>query len=255
MGSVIETNDELRTDDTGGATAASRRQRTWLLASGILAIGMIVGGYLLGDGLLRAKAADRAVTVRGLAEKDVKADLATWTLSYSAQGFDLPSVQADIDADTKAIQSFFRDLGFEATALSPSGVNVNQYYNNGQNTVTISQRLQFRTTDIAKAERAVARQFELVRRGVSIADGSNMTYTFTQLNAIKPGMVAEATRDARKSAEQFATDSGTHVGSIKSATQGYFSIDARDGEGSGYGASDTPNKKVRVVTTIEFYLD
>lgn len=236
-------------------SSATARQRTWLLTAGILSFGMIVGGYLLGDGLLRAKAADRAVTVRGLAEKDVKADLATWTIAYSANGFELPAVQADIDADTKAIQDFFRDLGFEATALSPSGVNVSQYYNNGANTITISQRLQFRTTDIAKAEKAVARQFELVKRGVSIADGSNMTYTFTRLNAIKPPMVAEATRDARKSAEQFAKDSGTAVGGIKSATQGYFSIDARDGEGAGYGASDTPNKKVRVVTTIEFYLD
>jgi hypothetical protein len=246
---------ERETAESTSPEPVETRQRIWLATAAILAFGLIAGGYLLGDGLLRAKAADRAVTVRGLAEKDVRADLATWTIAYSATGFDLPAVQADIDADTKAIQAFFRDLGFEATALSPSGVNVSQYYNNGVNTVTVSQRLQFRTTDIAKAEKAVARQFELVRRGVSIADGSNMTYTFTRLDEIKPAMVAEATRDARKSAEQFAKDSGTGVGGIKSATQGYFSIDARDGESAGYGASDTPNKKVRVVTTIEFYLD
>lgn len=80
-----------------------------------------------------------------------------------------------------------------------------------------------------------------------------MVYSFTRLNDVKPEMVAEATKDARRSAEQFAKDSGTGVGGIKSATQGYFSIDARDGEQSG-GGIDTPFKKVRVVTTVDFYL-
>ena len=81
-----------------------------------------------------------------------------------------------------------------------------------------------------------------------------MSYSFTKLNAIKPEMVAEATRDARRSAEQFAEDSDTDVGGIKQATQGYFEINARDGDGDGWGVADTPFKQVRVVTTIDFYL-
>ena len=82
-----------------------------------------------------------------------------------------------------------------------------------------------------------------------------MQYSFTELDRIKPAMVAEATRDARAAAEQFAEDSDTEVGEIRSATQGYFSIQARDGEAGGYGVSDTPNKKVRVVTTVTFGLE
>ena len=82
-----------------------------------------------------------------------------------------------------------------------------------------------------------------------------MSYTFTKLNDIKPEMVAEATRDARAAAEQFAKDSGASVGAIKDATQGYFTIDARDGDGGGWGVSDSPYKKVRVVTTVNFSLD
>ena len=82
-----------------------------------------------------------------------------------------------------------------------------------------------------------------------------MSFTFTGLNEIKPEMVAEATQDARAAAEQFAQDSGAGVGSIRRATQGYFSIDARDGDASGWGAAETPFKKVRVVTTIDFTLD
>ena len=82
-----------------------------------------------------------------------------------------------------------------------------------------------------------------------------MNKYFTKLNSIKPAMVAQATKDARASAEQFATDSGISVGSIKSASQGYFEINARDGDAGGsWGVSDTPFKKVRVVTTVDFYL-
>lgn len=222
----------------------------------VLAGGMVVGGYLLGDGLRRAHAAERSVTVRGLAERDVTADLATWTIAYSATGTQLPAVRAEIEQNTAALRDYFRSLGFPDDALTATGAGVNQYMNNGVNTITITQRMQLRTTDIPRAQKAVASQFDLVRRGVTLQEGSGMSYSFTKLNDIKPPMVAEATKDARKAAEQFAQDSGTGVGGIKSATQGYFSIEARDGEQSGgYGAADTPYKKVRVVTTVDFYLE
>lgn len=244
-----ETNDE-RTFGWRGPGA-----RVVLIATAMLGVSIMIGGYLLGDGLLRARMADRSVTVRGLAEREVTADLATWTISYSARSSDLAAAQADIDRDTDAIRAFFTELGFEAEALQPSGVNVSEYSDNlGQPVYTVRQRLQLRTTDIAKAQAAVARQFELVRRGVVLEEGSGMSYTFTGLNAIKPEMVAEATRDARAAADQFAEDSDTQVGGIRSATQGYFSIESRDGDAGGYGVADTPHKLVRVVTTIDFYL-
>lgn len=226
-----------------------------LLAAAIFAIGLIVGGYLIGDGLVRMKKSERSVTVRGLAQKDVIADLATWTIAYSAKAGDLQSAQALIDRDTASIRAFFRDLGFDSKALAPTGVNVSQFNENGVLSFTIRQRMALRTTDIKKAEAAVARQFDLVKQGVQLEEGSGMAFTFTKLDAVKPAMVAEATRDARKAAEQFAEDSGTGVGGIKSATQGYFEITSRDGDSAGWGVSDTPFKKVRVVTTIDFYLD
>jgi hypothetical protein len=105
-----------------------------------------------------------------------------------------------------------------------------------------------------KARQAFARQFDLIRGGVAIEEGSDITYSFTKLNDVKPTMIAAATQDARRGAQQFAADSGTEVGGIRSATQGYFSIGARDGEDAGSG-NDSPFQKVRVVTTIEFYLD
>jgi uncharacterized protein len=251
----FDMSDEIENKSWLGRLTANQG-KAWLAGTGLLAAGLVVGGYLMGDGLVRMKQADRAVTVRGLAEREVTADLATWTIAYSAKGSDLQSAQAKADADTKAIRTFFTSLGFDAEAVQPTGANVSQYSSDGITTYIVKQRMSLRTTDIKKAQAAVKRQFDLVKQGVELEEGSGMSFTYTKLNAIKPPMIAEATKDARKSAEQFAKDSGTDVGSIKSATQGYFEVTARDGDGEGgWGVSDSPYKKVRVVTTVEYYLD
>ncbi len=196
-----------------------------------------------------------AVTSRSARPRTVTADLATWTIAYSATASDLATAQGSADRNTEAIRAFFRELGFPADELQPTGVNVSQFSDNGAQKFTVRQRMTLRTTEIKRAQSAVKRQFDLVRRGVVLEEGSGMAFTFTKLNAIKPPMIAQATRDARASAEQFAKDSGTSVGSIKNATQGYFEVLARDGDsGGGWGVSDTPYKKVRVVTTVNFYL-
>lgn len=230
------------------------RSQRWLTSAAIIAAGLVLGGFLLGDGLTRAKAADRAVTVRGLAEREVTADLATWTIAYSATAPDLASAQADVDGDSRSIRAFFAELGFPAAALQPTGVNVSQFTDNGVTKFTVRQRMTLRSTDIRRAQSAVRRQFDLVRRGVVLEEGSGMAFAFTRLNDIKPAMVAAATRDARAAAEQFAKDSGADVGAIRNATQGYFEVTARDGDSGNWGVSDTPFKKVRVVTTVDFYL-
>lgn len=247
--------DDMQPADGASGFWGAPTTRLWFGTTGILAVGLIAGGYLLGDGLLRAKDAERAVTVRGLAERNVTADLATWTISYSATSNSLAEAQGKVRADTQAIEAFFKELGFPADALQPTGANVSSFTNEGLTTFTVRQRLALRTTDVARAQKAAARQFDLVGRGVFLEEGSGMAYTFTKLNDIKPEMVAEATKDARAAAEQFAKDSNSGVGKIKDATQGYFEIEARDGDAGGWGMADSPYKKVRVVTTVSFSLD
>jgi hypothetical protein len=233
----------------------------YLIAAGLLALGIIVGAYLLGDGLRRARMADRAVTMRGLAERNVTADLATWNISFGVQGTDLAAVQADVERDTATVRDFFRRAGFAADVITDGGGSINSNYDNDRQATVfnINRRLQFRSNDVMRARAAYARQFDLIRAGVPLQEGSNMVYSFTRLNAVKPEMIHESTLDARRGAEQFAADSDSSVGGIRSATQGYFSIGARDGDATseegGGGAGDSPFQKVRVVTTIEFYLN
>ncbi len=227
-------------------------------AVAIFAFGLTASGYVLGDGLRRSKAAERSVTVRGVSERDVTADLATWSVDFSNQGDDLGPVQASVDRQARAVRGFFARSGFPADAVTDSNVSVSreQARDDLPERLTVRRTIQLRTNDVMKARAAFARQSELLRDGVELS-GSSITYTFTGLNNLKTGMIAEANKNARSSAEQFARDSGASVGRIKNASQGYFSVGARDGEeceGCDSGGGTSPYQKVRVVTTIDYDL-
>ena len=228
-------------------------------AVGIFSLSLIGSGYLLGDGLRRAKMAERSVTVRGVSERDVTADLATWTISFSEEGPELGAVNQRVEQQSAAVRGFFQRAGFKPAELSDSGVSFNRerlHYNDRppENRVTVRRSIELRTVDVMKARAAHERMAELLRQGVEL-DGSNLNFSYTKLNELKPVMIAEATKRARESAEQFAKDSGAGVGAIKSASQGYFSVGARDGSGDeGGDGSGSPFQKVRVVTTIDYDL-
>jgi len=233
------------------------RSRSLLAAAALVALGLALAGLLIGRGIAEVRRAEPVVTVRGVAERDVVADLATWTIATQANGSDLASVQARADADAEAVRAFLTANGFTAAEIQPRGSSVNQYLDGqtGRLNITIRQRILARTTDIARMEKAFANQAEMIRQGVALDSdmGGGVQYVFTRLNDVKPEMIAEATKSAREAADQFARDSNTRVGGIRQATQGLFAITGRDGEtGSG---TDTPFQKVRVVTTIEFVLD
>ena len=236
--------------------------RTVLLgAVGIVAASLTASGYLLGDGLRRAKAAEREVSVRGVfSERDVTADLATWTLTFSHTDPDFARAQRSVEGQARAVRRFLAAAGLRANEVTDSDVSLSrerpQYGESGPERFTVSRTLQLRTREVMRTRAAYSRQAELLGAGVELA-GSNVSYTFTGLNALKPGMIAEANRNARTSAEQFARDSGAAVGRIKTASQGYFSVGARDGEDCedcGSTGGSTPFQKVRVVTTIQYDL-
>lgn len=233
-------------------------------AVAIFALGLTTSGYALGDGLRRYKLAEqRTVTVRGVSERNVTADLATWSISFSNQGSELAPVQQSVEQQARAVRNFFLRAGFRPEEITDSDISLRREQPTdrdgepvGPQRLTVSRSIQLRSSDAMRARAAYARQAELLRDGVELS-GSNISYSFTRLNDLKPEMIAEANRNARRSAQQFASDSGVAVGKMKTASQGYFSVGARDGEdcedcGSSGGSS--PFQKVRVVTTIDYDL-
>jgi len=230
-------------------------------AVGIFSLSLIGSGYLLGDGLRRAKMAERSVTVRGVSERDVTADLATWTISFSEEGKELRPVNDRVEQQSAAVRRFFLKAGFKPKEISDSGVSVSRQHETtygdrpAETRVTVNRSIELRTTSVMQAREAHEKLAELLREGVEL-ESSNLGFSYTRLNDLKPVMIAEATKRARQSAEQFAKDSGASVGSIKSASQGYFSVGARDGANEeGGDGSDSPFQKVRVVTTVDYDID
>ena len=243
---------------------------------GLLMVGLIVGGLLLGTRLRDFKRADRYVEVKGLVERTVKSDAATWPISFSEAGDNLPAAFAASEKDKAAVLQFLAARGFSGEAVSVGSVGVTdrsaQQYNSNAHgpRFVVQQTITVESGDVDKVDAANTKTGDLIGAGVVISSGQGMgggsgvVYKFNGLNALKPDMITEATRNARASADRFAADSGSQVGSIRSANQGVFSISAAKAgsetgdEGMQYSADQQAEgsvmKKVRVVSTIDYYL-
>jgi hypothetical protein len=226
------------------------------LLGGLLAAGLLGGSLLLGRSIERSRIADRHVTVKGLAEREVPADLALWPVVFVVTGNDLQAVQAEIESDATTIARFLGEQGFADDEWNLSAPRITDWHAQGMGGNAPPERYQaestvtLRTPKVDRLREAITRSGELVKSGVTLVRSYELStqYLFTKLESIKPEMIAEATRDARRAAEQFAEDSGTRVGAIRSAQQGYFSIEDRD-------PFSPEVKRVRVVTTVEYLLE
>lgn len=222
----------------------------------VVALGMAAAGYLIGHGFVEARSADRSVEVKGLAEREVLADTAIWPLQIIVAGNDLQALLNQIDDQSGQVQAFLTDSGFTSEEVSIGAPNVvdRQAQNYGDPTqrvrFSVARNLTVFTRQVEAVRGAASGLLELGKAGIVVTQSdyeSRTQYLFNGLNALKPEMIEEATRNAREVAEKFAEDSGSQLGRIRSARQGQFSIQDRD--------SNNPHiKKIRVVSTLNYYL-
>lgn len=233
-------------------------KNTTLLQALIIALGVASAGYFIGNTHLRSKAYDRYVQVKGLAEREVAADVAIWPLQITLAGNDLSLLQSELKHQKSEVNDFFRSLGFESNEIGLGPTNIidskaQQYGGNERREFRYfaSSEITVRTNNIDKIQDALDQSLSLVSKGILVSSKNTwqpIEYRFTKLNEIKPEMIEEATMKAKEVAQKFAKDSDSTVGKIKSASQGLFSIQDRD--------SNTPHiKKVRVVTTVDYLLE
>lgn len=236
-----------------------------------LALGLIIGGWVLGSEIKATRLSDRYVTVKGLVERTVKSDLAIWPITYKEAGDDLPSVYARTEADKKIILDFLDQQGIKPPEIELGLVRVvdtqaNEYggVNRAPHRYIVEQPITVRTSRVDQVAAAAQKTIQLVQKGIVLNSnpGQGLTYKFTALNSIKPDMITEATRNARAAAERFALDSGSKVGSIRQANQGVFSIlpadqggDSGEGVEGSFASDSSIMKTVRVVTSVQYYLD
>jgi hypothetical protein len=238
-----------------------------IVAAG-LAIGLAAGGWLVGQGLARFKSETRTVTVKGLVEREVKSDQAVWTLGLRRASDTLADAHQRIATDRDAVLAFLKKQGFaDAEVERQPTRTVDRFARDfGQNPgerfrYLVTTAVAVATSKVDLVRSASGATEELLKGGV-ILDGedasgrANPRYVVSTFNALRPQLLAEATRNARDIAGRFAADSGAGVGEIRSANQGSIQIFGTDGndESAPFSPTSTPVKKIRVVSTFEFAL-
>ena len=218
-------------------------------------VGLVFLGLMLPRTAREFRSFERTVSVKGLCEREVPADKVIWPVVYKVVGNDLGSVYRAIENKKETIFTFLKKGGIDEKDISVSvpslsdkdaqeyGGNTRLYRYVATCTITVC------STEVEKVLALMAAQSELLSKDIILESGWEATpqFLFEGLNAIKPEMIEVATKNARQVAEKFAKDSGSSLGKIRTASQGTFSIEARD--------SNTPQtKKVRVVTSVTYYL-
>jgi len=220
-------------------------------------LGLATLGYLLGNAAIKFKEYERTVTVKGLSEREYEADIVIWPIQFTEASNNLGELYGSIERSTEKIRVFLEEAGIsqeEITFSIPSitDKSAQQYGNQAKAEFryTAMQTVTAYSKNIKSVRSVMGTLSELGKQGIVFSGGnyqSTTEYLFTRLNEAKPGMIEEATRKAREVAEKFASDSKSTLGKIRKASQGQFSINARD--------KNNPHiKKVRVVSTVEYYL-
>jgi uncharacterized protein len=234
----------------------------------VLALGVALAGLLVGNGFARGRAADRYVTVKGVAEREVRADLAIWPLRVAGADNELSVANGKLVTSIAGVRDFLVRHGVDTSQVQLTGFSVadayaEQYASDRKptNRYVIRQTMLVRSNEPDKVLAASQQVSELAAIGVAISSGNGEygpggggpTFVFSKLNQLKPAMIADATARAREAAAQFARDSHSELGEIRQANQGVFEILPRD-QVPGMTQENQITKIVRVVSTIDYRL-
>ncbi len=236
----------------------SEKINTGALILGIfIMLGLGILGWQLASAAVKYKSFEITVNVKGLSEREYPADIVIWPVQFSMADNSIPALYAGLEKNVDMIRSFLISNGLEESEISVSVPTINDAY---ANLYGGGDRPEFRyasrqavtvySSKVDKVREIMTKTADLGKEGLVLTGNnydSQVEYIFTRLNEVKPQMIEEATKAAREVAQKFAEDSGSRLGKIKNASQGQFSISARD--------NNNPHiKSVRVVSTVEYYL-
>ncbi len=230
-------------------------------ASFVLGLCLLLGFSALGGLIYKAsmyvKMTERSVSVKGLSEQIRMADQVIWPISFTIAADELGDLYAKLDESAAKISDYLVAQGVDAAAISLAMPQVTDKLADRYNSQPIAgprytaiHTVTIFSDDVAKIRSLMEKVSDLGKMGIVLNTRNYeqpIEYSFNGLNELKPLMVEEATKNARAVAEKFAADSHSRLGKIKQATQGQFSISDRD--------RNNPHiKKIRVVSTVEYYL-
>ncbi len=222
-----------------------------------LSIGFVIASIILALGISKLKRQNNYVTVKGLSEKEVLADKAWWSLNTQINANSTEEMQNRIATLESQLKSFFIEHGFTEDELNTPSLNVYQNnYKEATSRLNGDYKLSVTTDNISKVRSAAKATGDLISKGILLQSdqwGAGPKYYFTKFKELKKEMLAEATKEAKEAAQEFATNSGSNVGKIRRANQGVFQI--LPGNRTQENEVFFPEKIIRVVSTVDYFLD
>ena len=223
-----------------------------MIPGGAIVLAAVVLGISLIFTVKTLKSYDDTVKVRGLCEKEVPADRVVWRISYSEKDNSLADLRTIVRRNNDIIVSKLTEAGFKSDEIKVANASYDDRYMYSNNVSQVSYRYVANQTVTV-----FTKNLDLVRKlqqtletdlvNQNILANSWADYQYLGLNDIKPAMIAESLENARAAADEFAKNSHSRIGKMRTASQGYFEVEDLD--------ENTPQvKKVRVVTTVEYYL-
>ncbi|WOJ97152.1 SIMPL domain-containing protein [Congregibacter brevis] len=225
----------------------------------VIALGLIVGGAFIGNGLEHFRMADRSIVIKGLAEQSVDSDYVTWPLTVRRAADSFQSVQESLAADRDKLVEFLHGLGFTRSEMEIRPLVVNDAYSREYASSNSPTRYSGSALVIVKSERvdavasAALATDPLIAAGVQLDLGAGPQYTLRAFNDAKGPLLKAATENARAQATKFAAESGASLGGLKSANQGIIQITGTGG--NRYDSASSREKRLRVVSTFVYYLE
>jgi len=248
---------------------AAPHRSSIILSAIVLALGGVAAAAVLGSQLRHIGTGHQTISVKGLAEKPVRADHAEWTVRVSFKGATFTETLGRIQREMPELRRFLEGQGVSGAALVESTEsitpNMEQEEAPGGHWRTIqkgfngTQEVRVTLNDldrVAKARKAVV-QFKADGHAIEYDEPQ---YLVSDLEQQKMSLIGAATRDARARAEEFAKNGGVTAGPMRSASQGAFNILApgASADVSEYGGvydKTTVDKVARVVVTIEYAIE
>ena len=234
----------------------------FIITATILSFGLIISAALISNAIYNSDRSQSRITVKGVAEKRVKADKAIINIIFSTSNTKLEDAQSNIAGKEKAVLDILKSLELKENEYQINNVKVQPKF---------SERQQERETKILSYD--VMQSVAVIPKNIEKSDEiyqklQELKITFNNIEIIKPeyyivsiekykkDLLISATENAEMRAIEMLKVNKNEIGRLENMTQGQFEV-LPDKEDAKHVNDDELNqmyKKLRSVVTVTYLI-
>jgi len=235
----------------------------------VFSVALVIAAAVLGYQVKQVGGGRESISVKGLAEKPIKADQAEWSVQLQVKGATIAEALARLRKEKPGLDQFLARAGFETAALVESNESVEPNFeevegsNGNLRSVQVGhvarQSVTVRTADISRIIQASKAIVQFQADGHPVNFGPPQ-FLVSNLEEVKMSLIGAAMKNSRVRAGEFAKNGDVKVGPMRSASQGAFyilpaSANADVSDWGGTYDKSTVDKIARVVVTVDYRID